>query len=241
MFPHNSQRYPGMAKLGGLLSSTASALAYGTLLLKTAGDGSRPEPPPIDCRHLTLIIPGLFGTRGVMRPLETHLRVRGFLPRTVNLGLRSAAGLSEARSLVEARLRRLRARSVFIERIDLIGHSMGALIGLELIERGTLRDVDTRLVALGAPFRGTSAAYVLRPFSGAAAELTPKRRSGSRPAPAFPIGREKFLSVAGAFDAVVPARSSWHAAAINETLPVDHAGLVLDERAHRFVADFLKF
>ncbi len=235
-----ARRYPSKAKVKALWRSAMSALDYGALLLDTVGNGSRPEPSPVECSHLTLLIPGLFGTRGVMQPFETYLRFHGFQPRTVNLGLRSARALKEARSYVEYRLQRIRSRSPFIERIDIIGHSMGALVGLDLLGRGSLHNVDVRLVALGAPFRGTSAAYFLSPFSGAAAELTPTCRSGPRPIPPFTINREKFLSIAGELDTVVPAHSSWHGLAINETLPVDHAGLVLDERVHRHVAEFLK-
>ncbi|MCR4256077.1 MAG: alpha/beta fold hydrolase [Candidatus Uhrbacteria bacterium] len=209
-----------------------------SLLLGTILDGSaRPEPLPVECRHLTLIIPGFLGTRNVMRPLEAHLRSRNFTTRTVNLGLRSAGSFAAARACVEYRLDRLRVRSPFIERIDLIGHSMGGLIALDILQSGKLHDFEVRLVTLGAPFAGTSIAHLARPFSGSATELTPERRRRSSDPQ---IDSTRFLSLAGSNDALAPAPACRHGCAINETLPVDHAGLVLDERVHRLVTDFLK-
>jgi pimeloyl-ACP methyl ester carboxylesterase len=138
---------------------------------------------------------------------------------------------------VEHRLDRLRVRSPFIERVDLIGHSMGGLIALDILQSGKLHGFEVRLVTLGAPFAGTSIAHLARPFSGSALELTPghrrKRLSDIRLEPS------RFLSIAGSKDALAPAPACRHGCATYEIHPVDHAGLVLNRRIHFRVARFL--
>ncbi|KAA0205861.1 hypothetical protein EDM68_04280 [Candidatus Uhrbacteria bacterium] len=234
-------RYPGFLKFAELGVVSALGVAYGARLLSKAFDraASQDEPAPRDCRRLTLLVPGFLGPRGSMLPLERFLRSHRFTVRTVGLGWRSVRSLTDARTDLKQGIRGACARLRRLESVDLICHGMSAVAAYDLLEEGCLRSYDLRLVALGAPFRGTSAAYLPGLVSGTAAELTPSKRNGVRHR-APPLNQDIFLSLAGEHDLIVPYRSSWHGLALNEVRPVDRLGLLEDPRIHWRIAEFLR-
>lgn len=235
-------RYPGFRKLTELGVITASAVAYGARLLPTAFDRSVnvDDDVPKNTRRLTVLVPGLLAPRGSMAPLEASLRRHGFTVRTVAHGWRSVRSLTDARGEFKRRVRDLRSGLRRLEAVDLVCHDLGGIVAYDVLEEGFLRELNVKLVTLGAPFRGTSAAYFLGPLFGAAAAITPKNRNGVRHLPPPPLDRTTFLSLAGSRDLVVLPHSSWHGLGRNETIDVDHLGLLRDERVHWRIAEFLR-
>ncbi len=193
---------------------------------------------PIHIRRAVLIIPGFLGPRAVVHPFEVWFD-RAHVPAfSFNLGLVSTLPMSLILKLLEQRIQRVRGLYPYLERIDVVGHSMGGIIGLEAIEKGIFDGFEVRLVGLGAPFRGTPVAYAGW-FIPGAAELLPIH-------PRYWLWREwprvrniPFLSIAGEMDILAPPERCRHPLASFSSLPFDHAGLILKKAPFQEAFNFL--
>ncbi len=108
-----------------------------------------------------VLIQGFMQTRRVMDTLERRLRSDGY--RVVSfhlgglLGNFNTRGIGALAELIDAKLRRLRARED-IGKIHIIGHSKGGLIARYLAQCAGGDDYISTVITLGTPHHGTPVA-----------------------------------------------------------------------------------
>src|SRR5437867_2419288 len=121
--------------IGQDISGGADGLSYlrhlvrGNRIRRTdAFDEVTPESPPV------LIIHGFLGTRGSMYMLERRLVQDGFVCVSFNLGTLNVRDIRRSAFLIHRKIERILAQTPS-QRIDIIGHSMGGLIGLYYVKK----------------------------------------------------------------------------------------------------------
>ena len=195
-----------------------------------------PGSPPV------LIIHGFLGTRGSMFMLERRLVDDGFVVVSFNLGTLNVRDIRRSAFLIHRKIERILAQTPS-QRIDIIGHSMGGLIGLYYVKKLGGHARVRKLIMMGTPVRGTWAA--LASASSRSGYGRPRRGSCS-PAAGFwtssaqgddvPAGVEMY-SIAAARDWVVPLATTRLAGVNATTVPLGHSepGVVSEEVYRRVV------
>ncbi len=192
-----------------------------------------------DSKHPPIIlIQGFMGTRGVLLPLENHLRALGRDVFSVDLGIFNVSDIKGSAQILSYKVERLIDRFQEVhgfEKINVIGHSMGGLIGLYYLKKlGGHRVVD-KLITLGAPFNGTWTSLLgLFPIglvSKGIWQMLPNspflknlHRKTSE------VHESKIVSIAAKYDSICPPKSCHLADAENEILNVGHASLLMDTK-----------
>ena len=109
-----------------------------------------------------LLVHGFLVTPGVLSTLAGRLRRWGYCTHGVNLGgvfgRFNARPVEQLARIVAERVEQL-VRDHGCERIDLVGHSEGGLIGRYYVQRLNGARRVSHLVTLGTPHRGTPWAY----------------------------------------------------------------------------------
>jgi pimeloyl-ACP methyl ester carboxylesterase len=106
------------------------------------------QQPPV------LLVHGLFAPRATMLPFQWALKRAGLEAYTVRLPILNMAAVEGSSRLVAARVDEILDRSGH-ERLDIVGMSLGGLIGLHyLMELGGAARVR-RMITLGTPVAGT--------------------------------------------------------------------------------------
>jgi pimeloyl-ACP methyl ester carboxylesterase len=106
-------------------------------------------------RRTVLLLHGIIQNRGFLWPLALYLRARGH--RTLNFGYPSTRHpIEELARRIALRIGDEHARAP-IERLDLVGHSMGGLIARRLLAHESIPPAG-RLVQVGPPNRGSEVA-----------------------------------------------------------------------------------
>src|SRR6185436_16763178 len=122
---------------------------------------------------------GFLGTRGSMFVLEHRLSRDGICVFSFNLGPFNTRDIRDSAFLIRRKIESILAQTP-IKKIDIIGHSMGGLIGLYYIKRLGGHDKVRKLVMLGTPHRGTWSALAgiatVGTFSRSSWQLLPKSR-----------------------------------------------------------------
>ncbi len=163
---------------------------------------------PADDRPPIVLVHGLFAPRATMFYFQWQLRRAGFVAHTVRLPPLNMAAVERAAGMLAEQIDAILAGSPH-ERCDLVGVSLGGLIGLHyLYELGGTRRVR-RMIALGTPVRGSWAAAaavgLMGPLCPAAKQCLPGsdflEALQDRP---LPEGVE-IIAVYGSFDPVAPA------------------------------------
>src|SRR3989338_7427777 len=102
--------------------------------------------------HPILLLHGFMGTPAVLKPLEDFLRSKNRDVLTLDLGLFNVRDIVHSAQILSFRIERIMEKfceAHEFEKIDIIGHSMGGLVGLYYIKKlGGHRVVD-RLITLG--------------------------------------------------------------------------------------------
>ena len=199
-----------------------------------AGPLSEDQPP-------VLLIHGYLATRGSLHLLEQRLTARGHLVLTYRLGLVHAGDICESAARIAAKIESIAAQTG-LEHMDIVGHSMGGLVGLHYVKRMGGRRRVRRLVMLGTPTSGTWSALMglaLAPLGRASLQLLPDsaflRELAEGP---LPEGVEVF-SVAGERDLLAPPASTRLPGCRHICLPTNHAGLLVDAQVAEVVDDLL--
>jgi triacylglycerol lipase len=224
---------------GALDSKRAAAFVRHTLR------GNRISPaqsaPLAESQTPVLLIHGYLATRGSLRLLEQRLADRGHLVLTYRLGLVHAGDIYESAGRIAAKVESIAAQTG-VERIDIVGHSMGGLVGLHYVKRMGGRRHVRRLVMLGTPTSGTWSALMgvaLAPLGRAGLQLLPDstflRELAEGP---LPDGIEIF-SVAGDRDLLAPPASTRLEGGCHICLPTNHAGLLVDPQVANVVDQIL--
>lgn len=194
-----------------------------------------------------ILIQGFMGTRGVLQPLEKFLRAEGRDVLSIDLGFFNVGDVRESATLLDEKIERLMERfgkHHDFEKIDLVGHSMGGLIGLYYIKKLGGHRVVSRLVSLGTPFNGTWASVLgMLPFGAISRGLWQMLPNSdfltslkSHPEEAH---RTRLFSISAKYDAICPPKSCRLPGAENLTIPVGHGGLLIDQRVFEIVRDSL--
>jgi pimeloyl-ACP methyl ester carboxylesterase len=204
---------------------------------ESAKPAATPGQPPV------LLIHGYLATRGSLHLLERHLTMRGLIVMSYPLGgpinigdIRDSAGLiaRKVESIVT---------QTGIARVDIVGHSMGGLVGLDYLKRLGGRHRVRRLVLLGTPTQGTWSALfglVTAPLGLASLQLLPGspflRELAERP---LPPGAD-VVSIGAVRDWLAPLASTVLDGVRHIALPTGHSGLLVDAEVAEVVVDILR-
>lgn len=200
-----------------------------------------PRPP-------VLLIHGFLGTRGSMFVLEQRLISDGFDVISLNLGVVNTRDIRTSALLIHKKVEQIVERLASqhpshdrraMRRIDIVGHSMGGLIGLYYVKRLGGASMVRRLVQLGTPNHGTwmallgvatlglwsSSSWQLLPGSPFLSEL----QTGPLP------NQTEVYSICAERDWVCPPDATQIEGAHTIRVPLGHASLVVSEEVYRKV------
>ncbi len=196
-----------------------------------------PDSPPV------LIIHGFLGTRGSMYLLERRLVEDGFVCVSFNLGTLNVRDIRRSAFLIHRKIERILAQTPS-QKIDIIGHSMGGLIGLYYVKKLGGHTRVRKLIMMGTPVRGTWSALAgvmtLGLWSTSSWQLLPRSRFLDELAQGgIPPGVD-VSTIAAARDWVVPLATTRLQGANAMTVPLGHSSLVVSEEVYRRVVNTLR-
>jgi pimeloyl-ACP methyl ester carboxylesterase len=202
-------------------------------------DHCTPDKPPI------LLVHGFLGTRGALFLLEQRLRSDGWVVFSVNLGALNVGDIRKSAYRIHLEIERIfdRARGR-IEKIDIVGHSMGGLIGLQYAQAMGGHERVRKLVALGTPWRGSWYSVAGAASMGLVSPSTWQMIPGSdllkqineRKAPLY----LELTSVYGRYDRLCPPWTAHRTDGANYQVPLGHAGLTVSQDVYRIIARTLR-
>lgn len=199
-------------------------------------DRVTPDVPPI------LLIHGFLGTRGAMFPLEYRLRRDGFVVFSLNLGALNIGDIRKSAYRIHRHIQDI-LREIDLEKIDIIGHSMGGLIGLYFIKQLGGDQFVRRFISLGTPHHGTNFAFVGVPPLGVLSPAIWQLLPNSffiQELRATPLPQEvSYYSIAGSRDLICPSRFCRLDGAEYIEIECGHAGLATSRAVYNAIRDIL--
>jgi triacylglycerol lipase len=196
-----------------------------------------------ETRPPVLLIHGYLGTRGSMYIMERRLNDDGICVFSFNLGSLNVRDIRASAFLIHRKIESILSQTP-VRKIDIVGHSMGGLIGLYYVKKLGGHEKVRKLVMMGTPVRGTWAALLgvatVGLFSTSAWQLMPGSRflkdlaSGSLPAAV------QYFTIAAQRDWICPPESTPLDGAHSLTVPLGHSSLVLSEEVYRHVLSALR-
>ena len=200
------------------------------------GDVAHDQPP-------ILLIHGFLGTRGSMYMLERRLVDDGFVVVSFNIGTLNVRDIRRSAFLIHRKIERVLAQAP-AQKIDILGHSMGGLIGLYYVKKLGGHSRVRKLIMMGTPVRGTWIALAgvatLGLWSTSSWQLLPRSRFLDELAQGpLPPGTEVH-TIAAARDWVVPLSTTRVPGASATTVPLGHSSLVVSEEVYRRVVHTLR-
>ena len=195
------------------------------------------KSPPV------LLIHGFLGTRGSMYMLESRLVDDGFCVFSFNLGTFNSRDIRRSAFLIHRKIERMLAQTEW-DTIDIIGHSMGGLIGLYYVKKlGGHRRVR-KLIMMGTPLKGTWAALpgvlMLGLWSTSSWQLLPRSRFLDELKQGLVSQTVEITTVAAARDWVCPLKSTRMGGAQSVTVPMGHSSLVVSAEVYRRLSAILR-
>jgi triacylglycerol esterase/lipase EstA (alpha/beta hydrolase family) len=225
--------------VGQDLAGGRHALSYLRHLARGNRIRRRANLDEIDDRHPpVLLIHGFLGTRGSMYPLEHRLVSEGLCVFSFNLGTFNTRDIRRSAFLIHRKIEAILAQTN-VPRIDIVGHSMGGLIGLYYVKKLGGHEKVRKLVMMGTPVQGTWSALAgvasLGLWSASSWQLLP--RSGFlRELEAGPLPPSvEYYSIAAARDWVCPAAASRLDGSVQISVPLGHSSLVVSEEVHNHI------
>jgi pimeloyl-ACP methyl ester carboxylesterase len=196
-----------------------------------------PDRPPV------LLIHGFLGTRGSMYMLERRLVEDGFVVVSFNIGTLNVRDIRASAFLIHRKIERILAQTPFAK-IDIIGHSMGGLIGLYYVKKLGGHARVRRLVMMGTPLRGTWAALAgvmtLGLWSTSSWQLLPRSRFLDELAQGPLPPETEVFTLAAARDWVVPLNTTRLPGTTAVTVPLGHSSLVVHEGVYARLVNILR-
>jgi pimeloyl-ACP methyl ester carboxylesterase len=192
-----------------------------------------------DSHPPVLLIHGFLGTRGSMYPLERRLIADGICVFSFNLGTFNTRDIRRSAFLIHRKIESILEQIGNVSRIDILGHSMGGLIGLYYVKKLGGADRVRKLILMGTPLGGTWAALpgvaTLGLFSSSSWQLLPRshflRELATGPLPQ----QVDTYTIAAARDWVCPLSSTHLDGATQVTVPLGHSSLVVSEEVYEHV------
>jgi pimeloyl-ACP methyl ester carboxylesterase len=188
-----------------------------------------------------LLIHGYLATRGSLHLLERQLVDRGHIVISYPLGTVNWGDIRDSAGLIARKVESIVAQTE-VKKIDVVGHSLGGLVGLYYLKRLGGRHRVRRLIMLGTPTHGTwSALFGLftAPLGLASLQLLPGspflRELAEMP---LPKGAE-VVSIGAIRDWLAPLSTTILDGVRHITLPTDHSGLLVDAEVAEVVAGLL--
>lgn len=185
---------------------------------------------PAQRRPPVLLIHGYLSNRGSLHLLERRLHERKHLVLSYRLRRMNVGDIRDSAALIARKVESLVAQTG-VGTIDIVGHSMGGLVGLYYVKRLGGRHRVRRLVMLGTPTTGTWSALlglVTVPFGMGSLQLLPSspflRELNESP---LPPGVE-VISVGGERDFLAPLSTTLLAGVRHVKVPTSHSGLLVD-------------
>lgn len=193
------------------------------------------EHPPV------LLIHGYLGTRGSLHVLEERLGNLGYLVFTYRLGLLHVGDIAESATHIANKVESIAAQTA-LDRIDIVGFSMGGLVGLHYVKKlGGWRRVR-RLLMLGTPTSGTWSAILgmaIAPFARAGLQLLPSS-AFLRDLEETAMPRNvQIVSIVGKRDRLAPPHRTQLGGARMIQVDTTHAGLLVDGEVADLVGEIL--
>ncbi|MGE0546589.1 MAG: esterase/lipase family protein [Kofleriaceae bacterium] len=232
------------SSLGQDVASGADGLSYlrhlvrGNRIRRGADfEDVSPASPPV------LIIHGFLGTRGSMYVLERRLVRDGFVCVSFNLGTLNVHDIRRSAFLIHRKIERILSHTP-AQKIDIIGHSMGGLIGLYYVKKLGGHSRVRKLIMMGTPIQGTWAALAgvmtLGLWSTSSWQLLPRSRFLDELSQGpMPPGVE-LHTIAAVRDWVVPLPTTKLTGASATTVPLGHSSLVVSEEVYQRVLGTLR-
>lgn len=204
---------------------------------KASFEGPEAGSPPV------LLIHGFLGTRGSMYLLERRMVEDGFVVVSFNIGTLNVRDIRRSAFLIHRKIERVLAQTPW-QKIDIVGHSMGGLIGLYYAKKLGGHTRVRKLVMMGTPVQGTWVALAgiatLGLWSTSSWQLLPRSRFLDELAQGpLPPGVE-LHSLSAARDWVVPLRRTRMSGAATTTVPLGHSSLVVAEDVYRRLSSILR-
>ena len=191
-----------------------------------------------DARPPVLLLHGYLGTRGSMYILERRLAEDGHLVFSFNLGALNVRDIRTSAFLIHRKVEAILAQAK-VDKIDIVGHSMGGLIGLYYVKKLGGHEKVRKLVMMGTPNRGTWVALLgiatVGLLSSSAWQLLPNSRF-LRELHQGPLPESTdFYTIAADRDWVCPPDSTPIEGAEPISVPLGHSSLVVSEEVYRHV------
>jgi triacylglycerol esterase/lipase EstA (alpha/beta hydrolase family) len=195
------------------------------------------EHPPV------LLIHGFLGTRGSMWPLEQRLGKEGIVVFSFNLGTFNSRDIRTSAFLIHRKIEAILAQTN-VKKIDIIGHSMGGLIGLYYVKKLGGAAKVRKLVMMGTPARGTWVALAgvatIGLWSASSWQLLPRSRF-LRELEHGPLPPEvQVYTLAADRDWVCPPSSTEVPGATPIRVSLGHSSLVVSEEVFQNIVDALR-
>jgi pimeloyl-ACP methyl ester carboxylesterase len=220
-----------------LLRGNRAPTAHGgTTPRHEAAPAGAPPGPPV------LLINGYLSTRGSLHLLERRLHDRHHTVLTYRLPRMNLGDIRDSAALIARKVESLVAQTS-VPSVDIVGHSLGGLVGLYYVKRLGGRHRVRRLILLGTPAMGTWSALLglfTAPFGRASLQLLPSspflRELNESP---IPPGVE-VISVGGERDYFAPLSSTVLEGVRHVALPTGHSGLLVDAAVADSIDDLLR-
>jgi pimeloyl-ACP methyl ester carboxylesterase len=190
-----------------------------------------------------LLIHGFLGTRGSMLPLERRLVEDGFTVFSFNLGAFNSRDIRASSFLIHRKIESILSQTS-VPKIDIIGHSMGGLIGLYYAKKLGGHSRVRKLIMMGTPVHGTWAALAgvltLGLFSTSSWQLLPRSRFLDELSQGPLPPDVDIYSLAAARDWVCPLPSTKLRGVTSITLPLGHSSLVVSDLVYARIKGVLR-
>jgi pimeloyl-ACP methyl ester carboxylesterase len=212
-------------------------LARGNRIRRRVQLDNHAGTPPV------LLIHGFLGTRGSLLPLEQRLVQDGFTVFSFNLGVVNFRDIRASAFLIHRKIESI-LKQTSVDEIDIVGHSMGGLIGLYYIKKLGGYARVRRLIMMGTPVKGTWSALfgvvTLGLFSASSWQLLPRSRFLDELSQGELPPDVDVYTLAAARDWVCPLPSTRLRGATAITLPMGHSGLVVSDEVYRRIKKVLE-
>ncbi|HEY4393246.1 MAG TPA: alpha/beta fold hydrolase [Polyangia bacterium] len=229
-------------EIAGSVTDSADSAVYLRQLIRGNRAPHAQVPRAESGRPPVLLIHGYLATRGSLHLLARHLADRGHIVFSYPLGFPVNLGdIRDSAGLIARKVESIVAQTGVTE-IDVVGHSLGGLVGLYYLKRLGGRHRVRRLIMLGTPTHGTWSALlglVTAPLGRASLQLLPGspflRELGEMP---LPKGAD-VVSIGAVRDWLAPVSTTVLDGVRHIALPTGHSGLLVDAEVARVVADLL--